>query len=1137
MRQLLITVCLALTAFGSVPAQGAIKFVDSRQLWIFNSSVFSNQSTATIAFKVKIESANPRSIPRTVVLASTIDRFTFELWPSATKDTVELRAVFHGASGGFALGIIPIKIGVPYALVVTWDGPHKTQTMWVSGIPTVIGRVAGNTKTGTRPVFIGPDIGATKVVPILEDLCIWHGYAFTDADAMAYTNNVDASTLGAVAEQRFRWTLAGTVGSVATPADEGLKDMYGKGPKVYRIQEGGGAASYAEPIVWKPAVTATPYVAQSGKTIVLPLTSDIDKAPVAPSKVMRVPTLSVNGTNLGSLEKPWITGKHPLAFYATPGGHKISPHDDVTINAPVAWCTTSAGAVAGLNQQKVDNRSGKSSVGSDVVDHTLRIGINMNLAPTSPGLGFYWPFKNYKYRVGWPPANPGKVRGPATLPVANIAGNNGIDATAYPGPAGKWLVMWDAVDRANPASFELTTLTPATTKVVQHPELSVRGKSGIGRCRVADFQHASRSGSANIDVEVKISAGNYSNLWICAPGDWDIVNGQVVLDRSDPLALSRTYVDRLTPNVGSIRWVDSTACGGNPVSFPYPEWLPRVTDENWGDLSFRVNHFGFKTIGPVDVVTTPWIYSPQFRQPDHLFAATLDQPIATTPAAGTKESYTFSDADKAPLMAGLEITIDSEVMRIISVKGKSVVLNRGSNGTTPATHNAGVVAVNGRKSIRSLLNAEGGLPKGITYQLTTDRPHGITTGNGFNVNGIPPLTWSDGTTSEVLARFSAVTGPNTIFSWWGPTKSGGAVTLPRATALDPKKSYSEVRYNSAIPVEATAVATARFPHANLHVNIPSDACRDMVYEYARRVRNHFPAGRKVIVERSNEPWNWAFTSFSYMSVMGSLAMPGWPVTHKGQTNLLAYYVHLASDDRRIFRDVFAEKGRENEVMIMLNAQMGTDPALYLDVAKANGWTIDAIGIAPYLFTEATPYNAEVADTYDDEQLIDMFVHDLYFNPTTYNLWAKTARDGIARYNEATGNKCVLMAYEGGFEMIVPSPQPLTKPYHVERNHDIAYNPNWRIAEQDFYAWEQANGFTGANVYSLSQYWNPQGWGLYHGLLQDHGLGDGSDGKADNRLWRAHPKAASYKGPRVNQDQNCVSVRGEAFRNWLGMFGR
>ena len=196
MRQLLSMFCLALAMFASLPAQAAIKFVDSRQLWISNSGVFSGQSRATIAFKVRIESATPPSIPRTVILFSTLDRFTFELWPSDKKDMVELRANLNGASGGVARAVIPIKIGVPYTLVFAWNGPNKTQTMWVSGIPSVVGRIAGKTASGTRPVFVGPNIGATRVVLTLDDLCIWHGYAFTDADAISYTNNVDATAAG-----------------------------------------------------------------------------------------------------------------------------------------------------------------------------------------------------------------------------------------------------------------------------------------------------------------------------------------------------------------------------------------------------------------------------------------------------------------------------------------------------------------------------------------------------------------------------------------------------------------------------------------------------------------------------------------------------------------------------------------------------------------------------------------------------------------------------------------------------------------------------------------------------------------------------------------------------------------------------
>jgi hypothetical protein len=64
------------------------------------------------------------------------------------------------------------------------------------------------------------------------------------------------------------------------------------------------------------------------------------------------------------------------------------------------------------------------------------------------------------------------------------------------------------------------------------------------------------------------------------------------------------------------------------------------------------------------------------------------------------------------------------------------------------------------------------------------------------------------------------------------------------------------------------------------------------------------------------------------------------------------------------------------------------------------------------------------------------------------------------------------------------------------------------------------------------FWGPQAWGMYHSVLQDHGRGDGSDGKLNNLLCRALPTAAHYKGSNVNQDMKTVSVRGQAFVDWL-----
>ena len=59
------------------------------------------------------------------------------------------------------------------------------------------------------------------------------------------------------------------------------------------------------------------------------------------------------------------------------------------------------------------------------------------------------------------------------------------------------------------------------------------------------------------------------------------------------------------------------------------------------------------------------------------------------------------------------------------------------------------------------------------------------------------------------------------------------------------------------------------------------------------------------------------------------------------------------------------------------------------------------------------------------------------------------------------------------------------------------------------------------------------FGAYLWQTQDHGRGDGSDGKANNRLTLACPGKTNSKSPTVNQDMVNVSVRGQAFIDWMG----
>ena len=108
------------------------------------------------------------------------------------------------------------------------------------------------------------------------------------------------------------------------------------------------------------------------------------------------------------------------------------------------------------------------------------------------------------------------------------------------------------------------------------------------------------------------------------------------------------------------------------------------------------------------------------------------------------------------------------------------------------------------------------------------------------------MAWSDGsTTGRLDARYPLITGPNTLVSVIGPTPKPVGAKPSRTYPLDPTKCFSQMRYGSYIPPEVTAITTARFPKAALHVNINLDAVDDFVWHYMRLIRDNFPGGPVV----------------------------------------------------------------------------------------------------------------------------------------------------------------------------------------------------------------------------------------------------------------------------------------------------
>jgi hypothetical protein len=101
-----------------------------------------------------------------------------------------------------------------------------------------------------------------------------------------------------------------------------------------------------------------------------------------------------------------------------------------------------------------------------------------------------------------------------------------------------------------------------------------------------------------------------------------------------------------------------------------------------------------------------------------------------------------------------------------------------------------------------------------------------------------------------------------------------------------------------------------------------------------------------------------------------------------------------------------------------------------------------------------------------------------------------------------------------------------------RADDICYNPQFRQCTLDFFAFCQ-KWIRHGNSYAFDL---PTGegtmWCTYHWQGQQPGVGDGSDGKADNRLCLAYPGQPHTKATTTSQDATNVSVRGQAFLDWM-----
>ena len=924
-----------------------------------------------------------------------------------------------------------------------------------------------------------------------------------------------------------------------------------------------------------PVGTAGAYIGTSGQDIIFFFEQSSNSSAVVPTAVNYYPTIYRNGTSIGVAIEPWTTGYHACAILQLMPGIQIVPTDIIAITAPASWMSCGAGYASNAvsSPLTIANYTGQSCFGTATLAKTFKPGFNFSDIGSNQTTLYNIP-RNWRYRLGWYQLS----RAPAFIDFTPLS--NSIDSTTYPGVTGYWAIGFDDNYLANSGvatqlsiiakpGYPGVTVTQITGN--NNPGIYTPGVGYLDQYYLFEVVQTSGSTTANIPLALHYvnSSGRQwvSNLWIVAPGDFAVPgpgNTTWTFDRSNPYALSNEFLSRLANGAGSMRWIDATLGFANNCNMTQP-WEETPLDAfTWDPSSNPTISIAYSEARPFSP-SGSYVYQ-EFVASQLGSTWTCSSGLSAAITSTTATTITINSAYTDPIFSGVLIEIDSEQMYVQSLPGaitssgstltgpNTLDVIRGAFGTTATTHAEGarVTILSKRWALSSLSNLSGG-PAHIV-EFVTATPHGLQGPVLFPLGGkFPTFTYTDGTTDQLSGTTLTtqinviggpwVTGPNTFVTVAYSSASTTQVTLEAPQSLSSSTpSAWQPSGGNGFPMEFIAMTTGAFPGTNLHLNIPLSATSAYIYDVAVKIRNNFPAGRRVYLELADEPWNYFFFEFGMCQALSSMA---------GYSENYYYYVVMRTEQiRTIFQNVFGS--RAGEIYTLINNQFGFARVPWvsytgtptsseiggmgpLQLAAYLGVHVDCRAVAPY--TNLDDSAATIAawnNATSIQQMVDLVIHDLYYcnNPAPgtggWNAYIAAEQADIAAYNTATGGNCVMYGYEGGWG---GPPDGINNATTI--SHDITYDPSWLIIEQDMFALWQRAGVVNLNIYSYDiYYYGGNNWGVYHCPGQLPGRGDGSDGKANNRLCLATPGFEYSKAATTNQDQFCVSVRGQAFLEWM-----
>jgi hypothetical protein len=237
----------------------------------------------------------------------------------------ELALVFYGGdNGGTAtetFGVtVPIQLGIGYHFLLSWGTAPK---LYLNGL---LYATASFSNTATFPysgIQVGGNAGSGITLDhLIQDLCIWSGYAASQTDAynLAFGSTTPLEIGGAGACSAW-WPLGGgTVGSTPQITDQWFNDYTSKGNTLSVVAGTSVSNSvYAAEVSPQSPVQIAAQVSKCGKVAIFGATASVAVpgagCPLGPIQAVNgTPTIYRNGTEISIGPPTWFSSTLDTPF-------------------------------------------------------------------------------------------------------------------------------------------------------------------------------------------------------------------------------------------------------------------------------------------------------------------------------------------------------------------------------------------------------------------------------------------------------------------------------------------------------------------------------------------------------------------------------------------------------------------------------------------------------------------------------------------------------------------------------------------------------------------------------------------------------------------------------------------------------